>query len=334
MPTLRFAIENAAKAPSDLLSGTFDVAPVEGFTVTGATLPAALNGGGSYQGLNVTVNSIKFGPNDETIVFTPTDSNITGFSEPLSPITLTIKDTIVKPTMVFSYAWGDVHIVTYNGLMYDFQGEGEFTLAKSRIPGDSFDIQMRLQPWSAGASVTVITQVAVSVGTDKVTFDQSRPDTVFVDGNPSTISAANPTVNLNGGSLTQIDTSTWQVKWDTGEEATITGWGKFFNISDGIPLSEPNKVGGLQGQDAGAANDFQLSDGTVLQQPLPASELYGEFAELLACGTEYVAVRLSAGPGHQHLHRPEFPGRRCEAHRSAGQRGCAGNRYSGEGRHL
>ena len=180
--------------------------------------------------------------------------------------------------MVFSYAWGDVHIVTYNGLMYDFQGEGEFTLAKSRIPGDSFDIQMRLQPWSAGASVTVITQVAVSVGTDKVTFDQSRPDTVFVDGNPSTISAANPTVNLNGGSLTQIDTSTWQVKWDTGEEATITGWGKFFNISDGIPLSEPNKVGGLQGQDAGAANDFQLSDGTVLQQPLPASELYGEFA--------------------------------------------------------
>ena len=68
--------------------------------------------------------------------------------------------------------------------------------------------------------------------------------------------------------------STWQVKWDTGEEATITGSAKFFNISDGIPLSEPNKVGGLQGQDAGAANDFQLSDGTVLQQPLPAGSVW------------------------------------------------------------
>ncbi len=280
MPTLRFALVNGATAPSDLLSGTIDVAPVEGFTVTGTTLPAPLNGGDSYQGLNVTVNSIKFGPNSETITFSPVDSNITGFSKDLAPITLTINDTIVKPTMVFSYAWGDVHIITYNGLTYNFQGEGEFTLAKSRIPNDSFDIQMRLVPWGTGSSVTVISQVAVSVGKDRVTFDQSRADTVFVDGNPSTVSQSNSTINLDGGTLTQIDLGTWQVKWNTGEEATITNWdNKFFNISDGIPLAEPNMVGGLQGEDAGAANDFQLSDGTVLQQPLPASQLYGEFAD-------------------------------------------------------
>ncbi len=279
VPDIHLKILNAAAAPSDRLSGTIGVAPVEGFTVAGTTLPAPLGGGESWQNLTVTVNSIKFGPNDETITFNPVDSNITGFSQALAPITLTIKDTVVPPTMVFSYAWGDVHIVTYNGLIYDFQGAGEFTLAKSRIPGDTFDIQMRLVPYNASASVTLISQVAVSCGTDNVTFDGLRDDTVWINGAPSTVSELNPVANLNGGTLVRISDSVWQVKWDTGEEATITQFGHWFNISDGIPLSEPNLVGGLQGEDAGPTNDFQLPDGTVLQQPLTTQEVYGEYAD-------------------------------------------------------
>ena len=279
VPDIHLKILNGAAAPSDRLSGTIGVAPVEGFTVAGTTLPSPLGGGESWQNLTVTVNSIKFGPNDETITFNPVDSNITGFSQPLAPITITIKDTVVPPTMVFSYAWGDVHIVTYNGLIYDFQGAGEFTLAQSRIPGDTFDIQMRLVPYNASATVTLINQVAVSCGTDKVTFDGSRDDTVWINGAPSTVSELNPVANLNGGTLVRISDSVWQVKWDTGEEATITQFGHWFNISDGIPLSEPNLVGGLQGEDAGPTNDFQLPDGTVLQQPLTTQEVYGEYAD-------------------------------------------------------
>lgn len=280
VPTINLELKNAATSPSDNLGGTFAVDSVEGFTVSGASLPGLLGAGASYQGIQVNTTAIKFGENDEIITFTPVDSNNSGFTSTLAPITLTIQDTVVPPNMVYSYAYGDVHIITYNGLMYNFQGEGEFTLAKSRVPTDSFDIQMRLQPWSTGASVTVISQVAVSVGTDKVTFDTTRADTVYVDGIPSTVSQSDPRVTLNGGTLTWIDDGTWQVNWNTGEEATITQWdGSFFNISDGIPLSAPNSVGGLQGEDAGTANDFQLADGTVLQQPLTASVEYGEFAD-------------------------------------------------------
>ena len=129
-------------------------------------------------------------------------SNSSGYSAALPDRTLTITYDLTPPTMAFSYAWGDVHIITYNGLHYDFQAAGEFTLAKSRVPGDSFDIQLRLQPWSAGASVTVITEVAASVGTDRVTFDISRPDVVWVDGVASTLSLANPTINLAAGQVT------------------------------------------------------------------------------------------------------------------------------------
>ena len=91
--------------------------------------------------------------------------------------------------MVFSYAWGDVHIVTYNGLIYDFQGDGEFTLAKSRIPGDTFrhpDAPARLV--HAGASVTLITS-----GRGQSRHRQGDVRSAFaipirfVDGKPSTM---------------------------------------------------------------------------------------------------------------------------------------------------
>jgi hypothetical protein len=135
MPPIEFDIENTATAPSDFLGGTFDVAPVEGFTVSGATLPAPLGGGASYQDLSVAVNSVKFGSNSETITFDPTDGNITGFDENLSPITLTINDTIVPPTMVFSEAWGDVHIVTYKRPDVQFSGRRRIHSGAVAHPG-------------------------------------------------------------------------------------------------------------------------------------------------------------------------------------------------------
>jgi hypothetical protein len=279
LPTVLFGITNAAIGTSDALGGTITVAPVDGFTVTGATLPATLDAGQSYNGIAVTVNYTKFGPNSETITFAPQDTNNTGFSSSLPTQTLTITDNIVAPSMVFSQAWGDVHIVTYNGLAYNFQAAGEFTLAQSRLTGDSFDIQLRLEPWFTGASVTVIRQVAMSVGTDRVTIDDTRPDEIEVNGVASTLSATNPEIALNGGTLSWIASNVFKVTWDTGEEATVTDSGSYLNVSDGIPLSLPNEVGGLQGEDAGQANDFQLPDGTVLPQPLSYAQLYGQYAD-------------------------------------------------------
>ena len=60
---------------------------------------------------------------------------------------------------------------------------------------------------------------------------------------------------------------------------TVTNGGAYDNIVDGIPgTALPGSYGGLQGEDEGQSNDFQLADGTVLQQPLTTAELYGEYA--------------------------------------------------------
>src|SRR5262249_18412478 len=157
---------NAADAPADQVNGTFDIGHVAGFTVTGASLQAPIDAGQSYQGLmaNIVTGAfaaggadLKLGFNEDTIVFHPVDSNASGYSAPTDDLTLDIKSTPPQPKEAFSYAWGDVHIITYDKLHYDFQAAGEFTLAKSRVPGDSFDIQMRLEPPGDSRAVTVIT---------------------------------------------------------------------------------------------------------------------------------------------------------------------------------
>ena len=65
---------------------------------------------------------------------------------------------------------GDAHITTFSGDMYDFNASGEFILAKSTNPGDTFQVQVRLQPYQGSASGTVITMAAAMVGTDRITL--------------------------------------------------------------------------------------------------------------------------------------------------------------------
>ena len=203
----------------------------------------------------------KFGANSQTISFNPVDTNASGFTAPLPPITLTIADTLELPGMIYSQAWGDVHIITYNGLKYDFQASGDYVLAQSRIPGDNFQIQLELEPWFAGASVTTIHQVAIALGADRVTFDWSRANTVLVDGaTPSGLAIGTP-LTLAGGTITEISPSMFKVDWATGETMTVSQGssfvGSFINVTDGIPGNAgPGAYAGLQGEDAGHAERF------------------------------------------------------------------------------
>ena len=308
LPTLQFGIVNAAVAPADQLAGTVTWSTVAGYTVnvdgdtaSGVDLPAPISAGDSYQGLTVTgstgldpTQTVKFGADSETITFDPVDTNASGYTAPMAPITLTIADTLELPSMIYSQAWGDVHIVTYNGLTYNFQASGDFVLAELRIPGDNFQIQMELEPWYTGASVTTIHAVAIALGSDRVTFDWTRADPVWVDGAASAISMADPTLTLPDGTITEMSPDMFKVNWDTGETMTVTSFGSYINIVDGIPGNAgPGAYAGLQGEDEGQSNDIQLADGTVLPQPVSSAQLYGEYANSWAVSS---AASLFDGP--------------------------------------
>ena len=176
-------------------------------------------------------------------------------------------------------ASGDVHISTFDSLYYDFQAVGEFVLAKSNIPGDSFQIQVRLQQWFNSQSVSTITQLAMSLGSDRVTFDLHRPATVFVNGTASILSASNPIIQLSGGFLIQTALSKFLLVWNTGEVVEVDKFARYFLVKTALgPDSTPGSVHGLLGSGDGKANDLQLADGTVLQQPLSKAVLYGIYA--------------------------------------------------------
>jgi hypothetical protein len=176
--------------------------------------------------------------------------------------------------------WGDVHLTTYSGDLFNFQAAGEFTLTQSTLPGDSFKVQIRLQPYGTSSSVSVATELGATVGTDRVTFGINRAATVWVDGQASTLSASNPLIALEGGYLFQASANQYAIFWDTGEVLFVTDNGSYLNFGIALaPNDGPNSVRGLLGPNNGAANDFELPDGTVLAQPLSSADLYATFAD-------------------------------------------------------
>lgn len=182
---------------------------------------------------------------------------------------------------------GCPHFTTYDGLHFDFQGAGEFIAARSTQAGNTFQVQMRIEPeGSLDSAVSIITQIAVQVGTDRITFgvpqgtDAPRPDVVLVNGAPAAISQTNPVLTFDGGTVTEVSASEYRVALNTGEVVTVNPFGNGMGYSITLPTNgAPGSVQGFLGPDEGQANDFQLPDGTVLQQPLTQNQLYHQFAD-------------------------------------------------------
>jgi hypothetical protein len=84
---------------------------------------------------------------------------------------------------------GDPHFVSFDGHSYSLQATGEFTLAKSTGVGDSFDVEIRTRPWTAGAAVTVVSEVAAELGGHRLIFNLDSAEAgkgfVWIDGVPA-----------------------------------------------------------------------------------------------------------------------------------------------------
>ncbi len=178
---------------------------------------------------------------------------------------------------ILALVGGDPHLVSLDGLGYSFQSVGEYVLTKSAVSGDPFEIQVRFVPYVAGA--TVVQQTATRVGSDRLTFDATRPDTVRVNGLTADFSGG--PLQLDGGVLFQDAPGQWRVAYDGGESLTVD---RLFlpyltiSFSPGS-VRTGDSLQGLWGDfDGDRTNDFQLADGTVLQRPLGQNTLYGVFA--------------------------------------------------------
>jgi hypothetical protein len=167
-------------------------------------------------------------------------------------------------------------MTTFDGLYYNFMAAGEFTLAQSGVVGNAFDVQIRMQPWFVGASVSVTTMVGVQVGTHRITFAIDRNNVVWEDGNPISPPVDGAPIDLGAGSLAQLTPTSFEIRYNGGTVVTVNDYGSYLNTEVTIPDSlPPGSVKGLLGSDSGnQSKEFTLPNGTVLAQPLSYSDLY------------------------------------------------------------
>jgi hypothetical protein len=186
-----------------------------------------------------------------------------------------------QPQNPTAEALGCPHFTTFDGQEFDFQGAGEFVLTRSTLPGDTFQVQARIEPeGSVDSSVSIITQIAVAVGSQRVTFAASRPQVVWLDGAPAAISPTSPILTLAGGTVTEISENQYRVALDTGEVVTVAPFGDGMGLSIALGANQgAGSVQGFLGADDGTANTFELPDGTVLAQPLTQAQLYQTYAD-------------------------------------------------------
>lgn len=175
---------------------------------------------------------------------------------------------------------GDPHLVTFDGLKYDLQTVGEFTLIKSNH--SAFEVQARQTPINNSGSVSMNSAVAMKVGTDRVAlYAQGLPDAdtttpLRVNGKPTTIQG-NKLVLKGGGEILKQG-STYVISVPTGEKVLVSLSSSFLNISP-IVHDRSGKYNGLLGNVNGKPNDdLQTRGGGNI---LKVQSTYGDVNKVL-----------------------------------------------------
>jgi hypothetical protein len=270
---------NAANGPADWLNGAFIISGDSSYTNSGFGTFSKLAAGAATNAGTVSLSTARAGSFSETLTLDPTGGNASGFSAALGADTVIITGKIAAPTGI---AHGDVHMVTFDGLHYDFQATGDFVLARATDPANAYQIQIHTSTLRGIAGISYTTQIAAELGGgQRVNFGAAGGPVVWVDGQADTMLGIGASQTLDDGSvLLRISSNSYKLIWHTGETLDVTDRGAFFDLSAALsPADRPGSVQGLLGSDTGQATDFSLPDGTVLAQPVATSVVLSSFAD-------------------------------------------------------
>ncbi len=200
----------------------------------------------------------------------------------------------------------DVHVLTLDGLRYDFQAIGEYTLVKSTV--DDFAIQVRNVPALKSRSVSVSQATAMKLAGHRVTATLEDARIVLrIDGKAVT----DEHVSLGGGSLTQSSTAFGagvRVEWPDGTTARIDQAGSY-TLNTTVTPSEQRRgtLVGLLGNDNGTPVDDLVAGGVTLATPPPADDIVHRLADAWRVTQEASLFDYAPGQTTASFTDPSFP---------------------------
>jgi hypothetical protein len=175
---------------------------------------------------------------------------------------------------------GDTHLRTFNGLFYDFQAAGDFTLAEV---GQGFSVQTRqISGAPTWPNATVNKAVAARFGKTEVAICLPRAGSdglpgIHVNGTLTPVDDSK-TLDLPGGVGIARQGNIYQLTSETGDSVTATVNPTWIDVNVGLG-QWPSSVRGLIANPNGNVNQIEARDGFVLTSPFNFNDLYHRFAD-------------------------------------------------------
>jgi hypothetical protein len=201
---------------------------------------------------------------------------------------------VVGRQFVCGQSTGDPHIVTFDGLSYDYMtAEDTVLLDGETTAGRPLVVTARQVPVAGSDSVTVNNATATAVGDDIVTIRAGAEQPLRINGDPVAL-ASGDAVSVGPGGEVRKQGSTYTVFYPgpdnettaADERLTVHVVGDRVDIEACLYADRDAPVEGLLGT-VDDSPDITFRNGTALEQPLDTDVLYGAFrADWAATGEE------------------------------------------------
>ncbi len=170
---------------------------------------------------------------------------------------------------------GEPHVRTFDGVRYDLQLVGEFTLAAT----DGLTVQTRTAPYGSSTTVSVISATAIEVDGHRLTAQIGRESVLWLDGEPVSLASARDGLEL-GTTTAMVYGNALFVETPTGSVVEMHGLQSgHLDVYVGRGDGSGPWTGLLGSPDGDDANDLTTRDGVVLSPEHTIEQLYGEFGE-------------------------------------------------------
>jgi hypothetical protein len=187
-----------------------------------------------------------------------------------------VNDDVNLPPFPRPVFRGDPHLVTFDGLAYDFQAVGEFILARGDA-GSGVEIQARTSPF--GDVVSNLTAIATLVDGHRVTINSRDDQVLRIDGAATAIPPDTGFVSVGAGTIT-FDGGAYTITDPGRVDLIVQDMGDRLDLVFSVDESLAGSLKGLLGNfNDDTSDDLMLSDGTILSQPVEFADLYGQFAD-------------------------------------------------------